>query len=297
MNRWILLAMCLGTACTEMEGPPTIEGLEPVGDDLADQEGTWGRVTLNTVNGPRPFTYQVVNGHAIHEEDIDLGPVSQLRLRGGGANLAERWPNSVVYYAFEPSFVGTVCTSASDPNCVDVRARIRTVLAEMAVKLPLTFKELSTVDDTNGVLVFGWGPGQASPGQSDHTGWDGGEQHIRFQIGNNGDWLGWNEQPGPGTIRHETLHALGLWHEQTRGDRDHYVDIHWECIAEEHVGNYSNDNDSADLGPYDFQSIMHYGRSKGCLKPIVPEFEDPDGDGCVCLPHGCGSCGRIDQSR
>lgn len=34
----------------------------------------------------------------------------------------------------------------------------------------------------------------------------------------------------PGAIQHEILHVLGLWHEQSRPDRDEFVDILWDNI-------------------------------------------------------------------
>lgn len=46
----------------------------------------------------------------------------------------------------------------------------------------------------------------------------------RLSIGTNCDRIG--------TIEHEFLHALGFWHEQSRSDRDDYVQIMWDRISE-----------------------------------------------------------------
>ncbi|KAI5711616.1 hypothetical protein M8J76_000574 [Diaphorina citri] len=66
-----------------------------------------------------------------------------------------------------------------------------------------------------------------------------------------------------GTVQHETLHALGFWHEQARPDRDRFVDIHYELIKKGSEINFKKRNfkeaTTLDL-PYDFGSIMHYSR-------------------------------------
>ncbi|KXJ14198.1 Zinc metalloproteinase nas-13 [Exaiptasia diaphana] len=67
----------------------------------------------------------------------------------------------------------------------------------------------------------------------------------------------------PGTIIHETLHALGFFHEQARTDRDKFVKIEWQNILDgfdDQFDKYSW-NDIDELGVnYDYKSIMHYGR-------------------------------------
>ncbi|XP_077345052.1 meprin A subunit alpha [Lithobates pipiens] len=63
-------------------------------------------------------------------------------------------------------------------------------------------------------------------------------------------------------IEHEILHALGFYHEQSRTDRDDYVQIWWDEITEGmgHNFNTYDDNFITDLNtPYDYESVMHYG--------------------------------------
>lgn len=60
---------------------------------------------------------------------------------------------------------------------------------------------------------------------------------------------------------HEIGHVVGLWHEQSREDRDAFVTIHWDKIqagAETNFNQHIADGD--DVGAYDYGSIMHYPR-------------------------------------
>ncbi|MBK9037913.1 MAG: hypothetical protein IPL83_01935 [Bdellovibrionales bacterium] len=57
---------------------------------------------------------------------------------------------------------------------------------------------------------------------------------------------------------HEILHALGFWHEQSRTDRDTFVEILYENIVEEYKDQFDI-LPGVILGAYDFNSIMHYG--------------------------------------
>lgn len=63
-----------------------------------------------------------------------------------------------------------------------------------------------------------------------------------------------------GNTAHEILHALGLYHEHTRCDRDDFVEIVWDNIEEGKEHNFDKNCDGAtDIDEYDEGSIMHYG--------------------------------------
>jgi hypothetical protein len=65
---------------------------------------------------------------------------------------------------------------------------------------------------------------------------------------------------GEGNIIHEIGHAVGLFHEHVRQDRDDHVAVHFDNIEPGQEHNFQQQNDRArDVGPYDYSSIMHYG--------------------------------------
>lgn len=60
-------------------------------------------------------------------------------------------------------------------------------------------------------------------------------------------------------IVHELGHALGYWHEQSRADRDCYVQINFGNIQTGQTHNFQTERGGY-YGPYDFDSVMHYRR-------------------------------------
>ncbi|XP_069481455.1 astacin-like metalloendopeptidase [Ambystoma mexicanum] len=75
-----------------------------------------------------------------------------------------------------------------------------------------------------------------------------------------------------GIIQHEVAHSLGFYHEHTRSDRDLYVDIQLQYISEGDQVNF-NKQDTDNLGlPYDYTSVMHYGRYAFSNTPGQPSI-------------------------
>lgn len=84
-------------------------------------------------------------------------------------------------------------------------------------------------------------------------------------------------------IQHEILHALGFYHEQSRTDRDDYVNIWWDEILPGYQHNFNtyDDNMITDLNtPYDYESLMHYApfsfnknESAPTITAKIPEFD------------------------
>lgn len=60
-------------------------------------------------------------------------------------------------------------------------------------------------------------------------------------------------------IDHELGHLLGLKHEHSRHDRDHYIRDNFGCDSPNDFGRCSLDDNLADFGPFDYHSTMLYG--------------------------------------
>ena len=183
------------------------------------------------VIGPvfRKAKFTEVDEMALFEGDIVLGSADEARSldtsRGLGIVGEEfRWPDGKVPYVVSEA----------------VQKRVRAAIAHWEEHTPIRFVERNDEDD---YISF-----EARRGCWSYVGRQGDKQVISLARGCR-----------VGSAIHEIGHAMGLWHEQSRSDRDDFVTILYENIDPDHQHNFDKHvQDGEDLGEYDFASIMHY---------------------------------------
>ncbi|XP_077419541.1 high choriolytic enzyme 1-like [Vanacampus margaritifer] len=97
-----------------------------------------------------------------------------------------------------------------------------------------------------------------------------------------------------GIVQHEVLHALGFHHEHVRSDRDANVIINFQNIQPGEEKNFRISNTNNLGTPYDFDSVMHYGKydfSKNGQPTIVAR------DRCVTSFGTATEMSAIDYAR
>ena len=209
----------------------------------------------------KTIQYAEVDGLAIFEGDIILGTVADLR--AGGDAVAQsigltgqqfRWPNATIPYEI----------AAGMPN----QQRVTDAIAHWEANTPIRFvlRTAANLAQFPNFVRFDTGGGCSSQIGMRGAGMQG------ITLGNG---------CGTGNAIHEIGHTVGLWHEQSREDRDAFVQIVWANITANMQHNFDQHvADGDDLGAYDYGSIMHYPAtafSNNGQPTIIPLQQLPSG--------------------
>lgn len=180
--------------------------------------------------GARRVVFEIRDGLAVFEGDIVLGTAAEISARSALAIPGQsfRWPDGVIPYEIDPALPEAQQSAA------------RAAVEHWNDNTPLWIAPRTDEPD-----YVRFTPGG---GCSSSVGRQGGRQDLSLGTG-----------CFFGQAAHELGHAAGLWHEQSREDRDQFVRIVWENIDPEQRHNFDQHvTDGDDVGPYDYGSIMHY---------------------------------------
>ena len=141
-----------------------------------------------------------------------------------------RWPDNTVYYTIESG--------------LDNKTRVYDAIKHWEANTNLDFVERTSQSN---YIYFVTGSGCSS-----YVGMIGGRQNVTL-----------SSACSTGNTIHEIGHAIGLWHEQSRVDRDDYITIHYDNVQSGREFNFHTytaqgmDGDEF-TSSLDFQSIMMY---------------------------------------
>lgn len=213
-----------------------------------------GKVAIaDPVLGNRTLVYEKVDDYAVVEGDIIIGRLEEIN--GPSAVFRPQIGGS-------PWREGIIPFEISDDLPLINKLAVLQAISHWQKYTSLKFIEINSKnhEEFRDYLIFIPAPGTSC---SSYVGRQGGRQEINLSP----------RCTSMNTV-HEIGHAVGLWHEQSRADRDNYIRILWDNIANEHRFNFDQHlTDGRDYGDYDYQSIMHYGPyafSKNGEKTLVP---------------------------
>jgi hypothetical protein len=211
------------------------------------------QIQLSLRKATAPVQVEVKDNFVILEGDIILGRLVDFEGQGAvtidGANF--RWPNGIIPYTIAPNH----------PQKADILNAIKMINENTVLCVKPRTNEADFVNFVSG------------SGCASFVGKRGGQQDIT--IGS----------CSVGSIAHEMIHAAGLYHEQSREDRDNFIKVNFANITAGKEHNFDKHiSDATDVGPYNYGSIMHYGAtafSKNGNKTI--EIKIPPGTAATVI--------------
>jgi astacin (peptidase family M12A) len=98
-----------------------------------------------------------------------------------------------------------------------------------------------------------------------------------------------------GTVLHELMHTLGLFHEQARTDRDNFVSIEWNNVKTANSKDFQIEDNGTIRSPYDYCSIMQYSTMAFAIDNTKPTITCKTNGVATPCPGCMGSSNALTQ--
>ena len=259
MGLSLALASCSASEPTPTEGPP---------------------VATAILQG-ESIRFEVIDGEAIYQTDINLGPFDDLerRVQDAGGTIMfndgdqtetgltrseliainnrpcpvidfftfgtlpdQRWADGIV-----PFEIGGGYSAAEQMQVASLMTQAAQDYAELT-----SIRFVPRSGEGNFVRIRNFTAAENPDGRacgSSALGRQGGRQDLRL-----------SPTASLGCLKHELAHALGIAHEQARNDRNDHVIVRTNLVSANRRHNFDREPTCGfdDVGPYDLDSIMHY---------------------------------------
>jgi uncharacterized repeat protein (TIGR01451 family) len=225
-----------------------------------------------TIFKGRQIAYEEIDGWAVYQSDMILGRLDDVktgkfagRMAEGGIHLRPQSvtiaPSLTYASGLWPIVNGVVRVPYTIANTSGDVANINAAIAESNTQLAGVVQWVAaTGSDVNLVSFNLTGPANGSCEAV--VGMQGGSQPI-----------GGASNCTVTTILHEMGHALGLYHEQSRADRNTWVNYAASNVDKPQHANFDILEDEADSGLYNYASIMEYGAFEFSRYGVSPVLE------------------------
>ena len=177
--------------------------------------------------GGKTIRYTVANGHAL-AGDILIAPLNSSGVLPQASTTSKLWTGGIIPYVFDAAF--------------QKQDRVTTAMHQWQDATGLQFVQRTNQSNYLKLVSPGFGC-------NSFIGMQGGEQILNLAAG-----------CYDGSALHELGHAIGLYHEHARLDRNQWAQIvHDNLIATcPFEFDFGLAGGSQDIGVYDYGSIMHY---------------------------------------
>lgn len=187
------------------------------------------------------FNYQkygdvnIIEGDiAVTDNDLELIALTDIANNSEGAGLSwwdrvfggKKWSNKTLYYR--------IASGVSS----SIRTKIYQAVADINNNTSVTIRYRYNQGDYVEIIP--------SSGCWSYVGKQGGKQNMGLAT-----WC------SKGNIIHEFLHAFGVYHEQSRGDRDNHITVNYSNIQSGKSGNFAKKGSR--WSSFNLNSIMMYG--------------------------------------